>query len=159
MAAADWLRIRWRTLALTWLVVGSISVFALRGWQRAGHYLPPLSILLAVLLVGIAAVVAGLGLRLRRWVRRGRPLDPLGATRTLVLGQSAAITGAALAGYLSAVLIVAGMQDAPQPRTLALISIPCLAAATVLSLSGMLTQWCCRVPQAPDSDPDQSSTP
>jgi len=115
-----------------------------------------LSPMLAVLLAAIAVVVALLGLRVRRWVGRGERVDPLGATRTLVLGQAAAVAGAALAGYLTASLALALTRlPAPEPRSVAVASALGLLAAASMAVAGMVTQWCCRVPPDDDGDPPQ----
>lgn len=149
------LRIRWSTLGLVWLVVAAISAVVLRWWQSTGGSLPLLSPLLAALLLALAILVAVLGWRIRRWVRRGERLDPLGATRTLALGQSAATAGAVLAGYLTASLGLAAMRlSAPEPRALAIASALALGAAIIMSIAGMVTQWCCRVPPDDQSRPD-----
>lgn len=145
------LQVRWRTLGAVFLVVATISAVALRWWQSRGEDLPTLSMLLAGLLVLVGAVVLVLGLRVRRWVRGGDPIDGVGATRTLVLGQTAAIAGAVLAGYLSASLVLALLQvSAPEPREVAVRSGLSLLAAAAMAVAGMITQWCCQVP--PDDD-------
>lgn len=151
------LQVRWSTLGAVFLVVGTISAIALRGWESRGGTLPPISLLLAALLVLVAVVVLVLGLRVRRWVSRGEGLDPLGAARTLVMGQTAALAGAVLAGYLTASLVLAVVRlPAPEPRAVAIGSGVTLLAALAMSAAGMLTQWCCRVP--PDDGGDGPAT-
>lgn len=148
------LQVRWTTLGAVFLVVGTVSVVALRWWQSGGGDLPPISPLLAALLLLVGVLVLVLGVRVRRWVVRGEHVDGVGATRTLVLGQTAALAGAVLAGYLTASLALALTQlQAPEPRTVALMSGLSLLAAVAMSVAGMVTQWCCRVPPS-DEDPE-----
>jgi len=147
------LQVRWVNLGAVFLVVGTVSAVALRWWQSRGGDLPTLSPLLAVLLLAVAVLVLALGLRVRRWVVRAEPIDPLGATRTLVLGQTAALAGAALAGYLTASLVLSLTRiSAPEPRSVASASALGLVAAVVMAVSGMVAQWCCRVPRDDDDD-------
>lgn len=148
------LQVRWINLGAVYLIVGTVSAVALRWWQSSGGNLPILSPLLAVLLALVAVTTLVLGLRVRRWVGRGDDIDPLGATRTLVLGQAAAIAGAALAGYLTASLVLALLRlPAPEPRSVAISSAWGLAAAVAMAVAGMTAQWCCRVPPDEDEEP------
>lgn len=147
------LQLRWSTLGAVFLVVGTLSAVVLRWWESRGGALPPIPLLLAVLLVLVAVIVLVLGLRVRRWVSRGEAIDALGATRTLVMGQTAALAGAALAGYLAASLVLAVLRlPAPEPREVAIGSGVTLLAALAMAGAGMLTQWCCRVPSDDDGD-------
>src|SRR5690625_3076036 len=87
-------RLRWQTLAGSFVVAGTASAFGLRWWTSRGN--PPVPTLPShnVLLVVIAGVVAFLGLRIPRYLRHGQELDPIGATRTLALAQAGAVTDA-----------------------------------------------------------------
>lgn len=145
------LGIRWSTVGAVFLVVGTLSAVALRWWQSRGSDLPAISPLLAALLAIVAVVVLVLGLRVRRWVRRGEVIDGPGATRTLALAQSAALAGAVLAGYLTASLALALLRiEAPEPRAVAGASALALVAAIATTVSGMVAQWCCQVPPSDD---------
>lgn len=157
---SDSLRVRWATLGAIFLPVATVSAMLLRWWQSRGGDLPTIPLLLAALLVIVGAVVLVLGLRVRRWVARGEAVDALGATRTLVLGQTAATAGAVIAGYLTASLgLAATMLDLPEPRQVALASAISLLAAIGMTVAGMVTQWCCRVPpEGDDSDDDATGT-
>lgn len=147
------LQLRWPVLGAAYLLVGTLSAVALRWWQSRGGTLPPISLLLAGLLLLVAVVVLVLGLRVRRWIRRGDPIDSLGATRTLVLGQTAALAGAVVGGYLTASLALAlGELSAPEPRAVAIASGCSLLAAAAMAVAGMIAQWCCQVPPEDDGD-------
>ncbi|GAB2605112.1 DUF3180 domain-containing protein [Pseudactinotalea suaedae] len=150
------LRVRWAALGAAFLAVGTVSAVLLRWWQSNGGDLPQIPLLLAALLAIVGAVVLVLGLRVRRWVSRGEHVDPIGATRTLVLGQTAALAGAVLAGYLTASLGLASMQlELPEPRQVALASGVGLLAAVAMAVAGMVTQWCCRVPPEDEDGDDR----
>ena len=154
MSEPDPLRVRWSTLGAVFLVVGTLSAVVLRWWQSRGGDLPLMPLLLAALLVIVGATTLLLGLRVRRWVTRGELLDGPGATRTLALGQTSALAGAAIGGYLAASLGLAVLRlEAPDPRAVAISSAICLLAAVAMSVAGMITQWCCRVPPE-DEDGD-----
>jgi hypothetical protein len=149
------LRVRWAALGAAFLAVATVSAVLLRWWQSGGGDLPTIPLLLAALLAIVGAVVLVLGLRVRRWVSRGEHVDAIGATRTLVLGQTAALAGAAVSGYLTASLALAAtMLDLPEPRQVALGSAVGLLAAVGMAVAGMVTQWCCRVPPDDDNDDD-----
>lgn len=153
------LRVRWATLGAAFLAVGTVSAVALRWWQSRGGDLPVIPLLLAVLLVIVGVTVLLLGLRVRRWVARGEGLDALGAARTLVLGQTAAIAGAVIAGYLTASLGLAStLLEMPEPRQVAVASGVGLLAAAGMAVAGMITQWCCRVPPEDEDDPPTDGT-
>jgi hypothetical protein len=156
------LRLRWSALGAVFLAVGTLSAVALRWWQSRGGDLPLMPLPLALLLVLVGATALLLGLRVKRWVARGELLDGPGATRTLVLGQTAALAGAAVGGYLTASLALAAMRlEAPDPRAVAISSAICLLAAIAMAVAGMITQWCCKVPPEDDDGDDllAESTP
>ncbi|WP_420112718.1 DUF3180 domain-containing protein [Pseudactinotalea sp.] len=153
------LRVRWVTLGAVFLAVGTASAVALRWWQSRGGDLPVIPLLLAALLVIVGATVLVFGLRVRRWVARGEAIDPLGAARTLALGQTAAIAGAVVAGYLAASLgLAATMLELPEPRQVAVASGIGLLAAVAMAVAGMVTQWCCRVPPEDEDEPPAGGT-
>ena len=147
-------RLRWRTLGALFLIAGTISLVALRWWSSRGHTPIAVPVSLAVLLAVLAAVVVFLGLRVRRAVRDHLPLDPIGAARTLVLGQAAAIAGTLQLGYFAAQLVLALPRlEAPEPRLQALSAGAAIVAGAALVVAGLITQWCCRVPPEGEDKP------
>lgn len=151
-------RLRWSTLGAVTIVVGTISVVALRWWTTRGNLPVDVPILLAGVLLALAALVLVFGLRVRRAVRQHTLDDPVGASRVLVLGQAAAVTAAAHVGYLLAQLGLALPHwNAPDPRAQAIRALACLLAAIAFGVAGMLTQHFCQVPpEDEDDDPDPS---
>lgn len=145
--------IGWRLLAGLYLVVGGLATVVLRWFNMRGTDPFPVPISVIILLAAIAAVVAYLGLRVRRWVRSGEKFDVIGATRTLALAQASALVGAMQAGYFTAlVLTVIEAWPAPEAQSVVFSALAALAAAGALIAAGLLTQWCCRVPPE-DDDP------
>ncbi|WP_168211645.1 DUF3180 domain-containing protein [Ruania zhangjianzhongii] len=135
------------------IVAGTISVVALRWWTTRGHLPVNVPIVLAGVLLALAVLVLIFGLRVRAAVRNHTLDDPVGASRVLVLGQSAAVTAAVHVGYLLAQLGLALPRwEAPEPRAQVLRVVVCLVAALGLAAAGMLTQHFCRVPPEDDDD-------
>lgn len=134
-------------LALVVLRVGGLSP-AVPGWPAS----------LVVLLM--AAVVVGIGVPVRR-LRQGRatrPVSPLWAARALVLGQAAALTGAALAGWYAAqALLLVPDADVDSQRARVWVLTLLAAVSVGLAVAGLLAQRMCRIdedPRHPAGDED-----
>lgn len=99
------LRFRW--LALVGLVAG------LTGWlvnwfaTRNGYGTPALPLTSLVTTAAIIAITLVFGRRVLRWRngKRDRPLDPILATRTLVLAQACAYAGAVSLGWHAGIFV------------------------------------------------------
>lgn len=141
------------TLALGYLV--------LRWWALSAGALPRPSWASVLLLFFMAAGVVFAGLPIRRALRgtAGRRLNPLRAFRTLVLAQACALTGALVAGwYLAQVLVLWPDTDAGSVRGTALLSgVLALSGAALVGV-GMWVQSVCRLDPPPD-DPDDPDDP
>lgn len=150
--------IGWKHLTVLYLVVGGLAVLVLRWFQLRGTDPFPVPLSVTLILLLIAASVLFLGLRVRRWVRGGTHIDPIGATRTLALAQAASIVGAMQAGYFTAQIItVFEAWPAPEAQTVTYSAIAALVAAAALITAGLVAQWSCRVPPEED-DPSAPST-
>ena len=148
------LGLRWAQLGATALVVGAVSWI---GWQiylNTGGLLGPASWISSVLIFVMGALVIGAGLPVRRFLRgeATKPLSPIRAARTLVLGQAAALTGAGVLGWYAA-QVVHALADLSLPgyRDLLWRLLTLCIAAAYLAIAGMLTQRMCRV-DPPDRD-------
>lgn len=139
-----------------WTVVVLLSA-AVLGWLAA--FLAP-SLGMPAPVVGLTglvtvAAVGGLCLVLAWRVRRDRGLplaqrmDPIAAARTLVLGQAAGFTGAALAGWHGAVAAqVAGRAGLGAPTVVDAIVMA--VGGLVLLLVGLVVETWCRIPPEED---------
>ncbi|MPV48430.1 DUF3180 family protein [Pseudactinotalea sp. HY160] len=150
--------LRIRVVALIFLLSAAGFTIGLRLLERHGTDPVRLSGAVVVVLLLAAVAVAALGLRIRRWIRRGEHIDPIGATRTLVLGQAAGIAGALQAGYCAGqVLVSIPRLPAPEPQLVLVTAAAALVAALALAGAGLLAQWCCRIP--PDDDEPENRPP
>lgn len=150
------------TLIIVGLVALLVSWVAVRWWVTGGHSVPdPGWLGLAVMaFLGGGILVAGAQVRSFRDGRSEVPISPLRAARTLVLGQAAALTGAALTGWYTGNILVL-LPDADVESQLARIW-PLLAHAVValgLAVAGMVVQRWCRVrpPRHDDEGDDDQS--
>ena len=144
-----------RLVLLVGLVVTGFAYLGLRIWTGQGHVLPATSWGAVIVLVFMACGVFAAGLPVRRFLRghAKKSLNPLRAMRTLVLAQSAALTGALVAGwYLAQVLVLLPDFDIESVRTL-VVRLAALAAGGVfMTIAGLLAQGMCRVDKLGDGD-------
>lgn len=147
--------VRTRVAVLVTLVVGIASWVLWQLVTGEGRLVPRPSWLAAVLLVGMAAFVAGWAWPVRSYLagRSTKRLDPLRAARVVVLAQAATLTGAAAVGwYAGQLLVVAGELSlvANQDRLWRLAVL--VAAGLVLAAAGLVAQSWCRVDPRDDND-------
>ena len=149
-----------RYVLLLGVAVTAVAYPALSLWDRRGHQLPAASWGGVIVLAFMAFGVFFAGLPIRRFLRgqAKKPLNPLRAMRTLVLAHAAALTGALVAGwYLAQLLVLAPDLDVHSVRVVA-VRLGALAAAGVLmSIAGLLTQAMCRVDKPDDGDQGESA--
>lgn len=146
-----------RLVVLLGLTLAALAYPGLRVWTGRGHELPPTSWASVVVLVFMAFGVFFAGLPVRRFLRgqAKKPLNPLRAMRTLVLAQAAALTGALVAGwYLAQVLVLLPDLDVASVRGLALRLAALAAGGILMTVAGLLTQAMCRVNKSDDGDPN-----
>jgi len=137
-----------RLVLLLGLVVTAIAYPGLRVWAGQGHELPPASWGAVIVLVFMAGGVLFAGLPIRRFLRgqAKKPLNPLRAMRTLVLAQAAALTGALVAGwYLAQVVVLFPNLDIDSVRAVAVRLGALSAAAVLMAIAGLVAQAMCRV--------------
>lgn len=145
--------VRLRSIGLIAGISAAALTLVLWLLQQRGTFPVRLPVGVVAVLLIAATIVLLLGLRIRRWLHRGDHIDPLGATRTLVLGQAAAIAGAIQAGYFVAqILLSLPRLHAPEPKAVLATAVVALIAAAVLVAAGLITQWCCRLPPEGEED-------
>jgi len=137
-----------RLVVFLGLAVTAIAYPGLRVWTGRGHELPPASWGAVIVLVFMACGVFFAGLPIRRFLRgqAEKPLNPQRAMRTLVLAQAAALTGALVAGWnLAQVLVLWPVLDIDSRRSLALLLGALSAAAALMAIAGLVAQAMCRI--------------
>ncbi|MGP7960111.1 DUF3180 domain-containing protein [Sanguibacter sp. A247] len=148
-----------------WLVVIALAVMAL-AWgglslaEKSGAVVGRVAWPVTVALVLLAGLVLWTGWAVRAYTRGTRPsLSGLRAARTLVLAQSAALTGAALAGwYAGHVLLVVGDLDVAAMRSKALAAGLATLASMIVSGAGLVVERWCRVRGRGDDRHDDGSS-
>jgi Protein of unknown function (DUF3180) len=144
-----------RFVLLLGLAVAALAYPGLRVWTGRGHELPPTSWGSVIVLVFMAFGVFFAALPIRRFLRgeARKPFNPLRAMRTLVLAQAAALTGALVAGwYLAQVLVLWPDLDIGSVRAVALRLAASVAAGVLLAMAGLLAQAMCRVDEVDKGD-------
>lgn len=144
---------RARTVAI--LAVGTTFVVWLVLWQLdgIGVALPRLPWPATVATAATAVVVIAAGLPVRRWVRgkRERRLDPMVATRTLVLAKAAAYGGALLAGWFVGQALVLLPELVGDRRYRFILAVISAIAAVALAAAGLVVQSWCKLPPEDDA--------
>lgn len=148
-----------RLVMLVGLVVAALAYPGLRVWTGRGHELPPTSWGSVIVLVFMAFGVFFAALPIRRFLRgqARKPLNPLRAMRTLVLAQAAALTGALVAGwYLAQVLVLWPDLDIGSVRAVAVRLAALAAGGVLMAIAGLLAQAMCRVDRDDEGDKGKS---
>lgn len=143
------------------LAATALAYLGLRIWTGQGHDLPATSWAALIVLVFLSCGVLSAGLPVRRFLRgkAKKSLNPLRAMRTLVLAQSAALTGALVTGwYVAQVLVLLPNLDIDSQRTLGVRAATLAAGGVLLAIAGLVAQAMCRVDDH-DNDQDTDRTP
>jgi uncharacterized membrane protein len=152
--------IRATTLVIAGLISTGLSSLVLRWVTSGGAEMPsPGWVAIAVMIfLGAGLLVAGWQVRKVRDGRSDGSVSALRAARTLVLGQSAALTGAVLVGwYLANVFVLLPNADVPSQRDRILPFAVHAVVALLLSISGMVVQrWGRLRPRDDDDEPPAS---
>lgn len=149
------------TVIIVGLIALILSWFGVRWWVANGHSVvdPGWWGLVAMVFLGAGIVVAGIQVRNYRDGRSLMPMTAMRAARTLVLGQAAALTGAALSGwYAGNVLVLLPDADIGSQLSRIWVLLAHVVVAVLLAVAGMLVQRWCRVrPRHDDHDDDGGS--
>ncbi|WP_353353319.1 DUF3180 domain-containing protein [Intrasporangium sp. DVR] len=140
--------IRATTLVLTGLVVLVLAWLVMRWVEGSGATMPDPGWVGAAAMLFLGGGVLIAGWQVRKF-RDGAPLpsmSALRAARTLVLGQAAALTGAALTGWYAAiVLVLLPDADVESQRSRIWPFALHVAVAVALAVAGLVVQHWCRV--------------
>ncbi|WP_298251938.1 DUF3180 domain-containing protein [uncultured Arthrobacter sp.] len=145
------LRFRW--LALVGLVSGLLGWLANWLTTRNGYGTPTLPLTSLVTTAVIIGITLVFGRRVLRWTngRRDRPLDPILATRTLVLAQACAYAGAVSLGWHAGIFVDQVALLAVRSGTAPLWgSVALMVGGMVMIVVGLVVENFCRLP--PDDD-------
>jgi H+/Cl- antiporter ClcA len=146
------------TLQFRWLAVVGL-VAGLAGWlvnwfaTRNGYGTPTLPLTSLVTTAAIIGITLFFGRRVLQWRngRRDRPLDPILATRTLVLAQACAYAGAVTLGWHAGILVDQAMLLPVRSATAPLWgSVALIVGGIVMIMVGLVVENFCRLP--PDDD-------
>lgn len=109
---------------------------------------------LSVALVGIGAIVLGVGWPIRQVVRgiRKGPIDPFRAMRILVLAKASSLSGALIGGWAVGVLLYLVSRPVLPPDTALLLVGSSAVAAVLLLSSGLVVEHWCRIPPSNDDE-------
>jgi hypothetical protein len=149
-----------RLLAVA-VLSAAVAAAGLRIAESRGAALLPIPALAWLVILLIAAVVLGLGWNVRQYSRGKRPgLDVLIAARTVVLATASAYTGALVAGWYAAqILITIGDLQIESRRDIALSAAIAVGAAIALTVVGLVVErWCeVRPPEEDDAGPGSAA--
>lgn len=135
-------------LLLLGAAVTGFTYLALRFWTERGGTLPPSSWGAFIVLLFMACGVFFAGLPVRRFLRgtATKPLNPMRAMRTVVLAQASALTGALVAGwYVAQILVLLPDLDIASRRTLAWRLAALAVGGILMAVAGLVVQAMCRV--------------
>jgi hypothetical protein len=138
--------------AVTWAVLTAVY-----------SSLPPLTWtgVPALLIAAGAEAWTGRDLRARIAGRPGtRPAPPLFVARIVALAKASSQTAALLAGVCAGFMIyLSGMTGAPTPRGDLIDASLSFGACLVLLAAALFLEYCCRVPDGPDTDREPDPPP
>jgi hypothetical protein len=146
------------TLRFSWLALVGL-VAGLAGWlanwlaTRNGFGTPTLPLTSLVTTAVIIGITLVFGRRVLRWRngRRDRPLDPILATRTLVLAQACAYAGALSLGWHAGIFVDQLTLLSVRSTTAPLWgSVALMVGGIVMIMVGLVVENFCRLP--PDDD-------
>nr|WP_275588434.1 DUF3180 domain-containing protein [Microlunatus panaciterrae] len=137
-------------LLIGWFVV--LAANALGALSPQVPWSAPIALLLAAGLVGILAY----GTHQRIQVRRSF-VEPHRAVSMLVLGKTAALAGALVAGgYLAFGLMFVGRWEADIPRERVIRSAVSVVSGIAMTVAGLLLERACKVPKSEDDEESDS---
>jgi len=146
-----------RLVLVVGLAVTGFAYLGLRTWTGHDGVLTQPSWGALIVLVFMACGVFFAGLPVRRFLRgqAKKSLNPMRAMRTLVLAQAAALTGALVAGwYLAQVLVLLPDFDIDSRRTLVARLAALAGGGVLMAIAGLVAQAMCRVEKRGDDDHD-----
>ncbi len=147
-------RTPWPRVLAVAVVAAAVAYAVLRVVESRGGTLLPVPAIAWLVVLLIAGVVAVLGWNVRQYTRGHRPdTDVLVAARTVVLATASAYTGALLAGWYAAqVLLTLPDLDIAGRRDVAVSAGIAAVAAIALAVVGLVAERWCEVPPGDDDE-------
>ena len=142
------------TLVLLALIGGIGGGFLETLLAAAGRpiVLPPLTLGLALLAIGIMVVVLALPIRRLTRGKASQPIDPFYSTRVLVLAKASALSGSLVTGFGAGVLIYLLSRSVVPGVGSVVQSVATLVGAACLLAGGLVAEHMCTVPPSDDDD-------
>ena len=142
------------TLVLLALIGGIGGGFLETLLAAAGRpiVLPPLTLGLALLAIGIMVVVLALPIRRLTRGKTSQPIDPFYSTRVLVLAKASALSGSLVTGFGAGVLIYLLSRSVVPGVGSVVQSVVTLVGAGCLLAGGLVAEHMCTVPPNDDDD-------
>ncbi|WP_069388217.1 DUF3180 domain-containing protein [Cellulosimicrobium cellulans] len=137
-----------RSLLLVAVVTAVVGWLVVRAVEGRGTYLPPVPWVVDVAIGALAVGVLWAGWTVRAYQKGRRPgLDAIRAARTFVLAKAASLTGALLAGWYGAQVLVTLPDLAIEPRRdRAVAAGVAVACAVALAVAGLVAERFCQLP-------------
>lgn len=142
------------TLVLLALIGGISGGFLETVLASAGRpiVLPPLTLGLALLAIGIMVVVLALPIRKLTRGKATLPIDPFYSTRVLVLAKASALSGSLVAGFGAGVLVYLLSRPVVPGIGSVVLAIATLVGAAGLLAGGLVAEHMCTIPPNDDDD-------
>lgn len=121
--------------------------------------LPPVTLAIALVLIG--GIVVIMALPVRRVSRRvpGAKVDPFYATRVLMLAKASSLSGALLGGAgIGVAIYLLGRSVLPGVGSITM-AFACAAGAILLLVAGLVAEYMCTIPPDDDAGNDGRPTP
>lgn len=142
------------TLVLLALIGGIGGGFLETVLASAGRpiVLPPLTLGLALLAIGIMVVVLALPIRKLTRGKATQPIDPFYSTRVLVLAKASALSGSLVTGFGAGVLVYLLSRPVVPGIGSVVLAIATLVGAAGLLAGGLVAEHMCTIPPNDDDD-------
>jgi hypothetical protein len=141
---------RVRSLAVVCAVATALGWLLQRMLRNSGRDMPPVPWTAAIGLLLVACLVYSAAVPVRRLTNGSpgaKPVDPLRAARTAVLGKATAYAGALVLGwYLAQLVLLVPDLDISARRSEALRAAVTALAALTVAVAGLVAERMCRVP-------------
>lgn len=144
----------WQAIGVALVAGAGVGWSLFTALDAFGAPLPQLPLAITLLIAVLAALIGGQAAVTHRALQVRREVMPARrAVALLVLGKSALLTGAGLAGaYIAIAAYSWSRQDAALPRERVISSGVAVVASIALAAAGAFLERSCRIPGPPDED-------